>query len=1290
MVTNNSTDCPYKGLRPYTEGDRRYFFGRERDKEVIASNLYVAPLTILYGASGVGKSSVIQAGAIPQLRGGKRVAVVYFNEWQGDYFERALKEQTLKEVCRSTGKAPEEVLSRVKEFLEQEDGARGHSPARGNGSPKGVESVTLDDLLLGCTKGLGLHVLLVFDQFEEYFLYHTPGTSAEGFDAEFARAVNQQEAGVNFMLSMREEELSKLDRFRQRIPNLLSNLVRLENLDRDSARSAIVEPVEVYNAEPEHADEKVTIGPGLVEEILRQVDPDTAEAEVTGQPSPTHTGGRKARIETPFLQLVLTRLWEEERGLGSNMLRLETLNRLGGAKNIASKHLDEVMDKLGNDERETAAAVLRFLVTPTGSKIAQQPTSLASWADVTPEHVRKVLGDLSSKQDMCILRKLSLPNQEERYELFHDVLGPAILAWRDRYVNGRRLARQREEAESRIRAEQRRARRLYMFLIGAVLLLLMMGGLTVFAIQQQRAATWQKGEAERQKGEAEGQAVIAVHARTEAEKASSDLADQKKKVEGALEIAKTQKNEAIAAKDLADKQRKRADDLNTSVEQSTMIDRTRGAALSALKAGNFEEAISKNRELVGLAADNRSVRVEALLSIADNQLNGSQTGPYLFLFMLQPELKGIEKDASEATQTVLQYLPYLLLAAQGESPESDDKALIANMKKTSDEIAKTLDEASKTNQGGGEVDRLRDEAEIETRRGSLAYLSALISDGADESKSDNLSPTQLEEILAHYEKASEAYRKAGERGQEAKTLRKMGLLLEESAADTEKSPAAVDGEGDNGGEHESELARKRAVVERIVNYFDRAARSYNAAGKRLDEATMYSHLGDFCAELTTDYKNKEDVAQTYYQTALAVYVEINRPDKEADVAKTLADLLKKNGGSAVEFYKQARRAYSRAAARSHGKDSSLNNKENEMLKAVADLLPDSGPNSKEAYFRKEVIASYAADPAAQARALGMVAGYYKGSDKAKALEYYKEERQAWKRAGNLKEEGDVLYDMGNLSKEKGEQNYTEWFEQARKVYDGIDARAKDEGGDLILPTVAYNLKAIADLYDKDDKEDLAVAAYADALRAYTTSQSRDSYTLKSFIQPLAKFYVKRDDPKAKQVAQTALDYFRAKQDLMGEASMLETFGSVYKEQGKGQDAVGYYEEAAKVYEKMKKFYETSGMVTAVGKILEEQGEKGKALVDYYNRVADESHRLNNHFREGAAYWAAANYYHEAKQNQEAIRYYGLTRQACHDAGLKTEEASVLRSISYIYLELGDKPSADAAVKQADALTNKEN
>jgi hypothetical protein len=70
-MTSSAEDrnrCPYVGLQPFEEADREFFFGRELDQRVIISNLLAAPLTILYGSSGVGKSSALMAGVVPQLR----------------------------------------------------------------------------------------------------------------------------------------------------------------------------------------------------------------------------------------------------------------------------------------------------------------------------------------------------------------------------------------------------------------------------------------------------------------------------------------------------------------------------------------------------------------------------------------------------------------------------------------------------------------------------------------------------------------------------------------------------------------------------------------------------------------------------------------------------------------------------------------------------------------------------------------------------------------------------------------------------------------------------------------------------------------------------------------------------------------------------------------------------------------------------------------------------------------------------------------------------------------------
>src|SRR5438270_13894414 len=87
-------DSPYIGLMPYLEKDEPYFFGRQAESEIITANLLASRITLLYGPSGVGKSSVLHAGVLPHLRrtvmqektmdGAPQFVVVTFSTWRDD------------------------------------------------------------------------------------------------------------------------------------------------------------------------------------------------------------------------------------------------------------------------------------------------------------------------------------------------------------------------------------------------------------------------------------------------------------------------------------------------------------------------------------------------------------------------------------------------------------------------------------------------------------------------------------------------------------------------------------------------------------------------------------------------------------------------------------------------------------------------------------------------------------------------------------------------------------------------------------------------------------------------------------------------------------------------------------------------------------------------------------------------------------------------------------------------------------------------------------------------------
>jgi hypothetical protein len=414
MATNTSPNfCPYKGLQPYTEADRAYFFGRERDQEIIASNLYAAPLTVLYGASGVGKTSVLLAGVVPQLRQTPRLAVVVFRAWQDENFLTALKNQTLDALQKSLGK------------------------------PLAVDvSLPFDDFANACATELRGNLFFIFDQFEEYFLYHAPTADDTGFDAEFARAVNRREVAANFLLAMREDSLSRLDRFKGRIPNLLGNMLRLEHLDHAAAVSAIRNPLAEYNRQTA-PPAPINIEDQLVETVITQVQTGSVALGRSGVGQLAESAA--TRVETPYLQLVMTRLWDAERRANSNVLRRATFDRLGGAQQIVRTHLDTTMARLAGSERDVAARAFRYLVTPSQTKIAFTVPDLADFAAVSQTKLEPVLRKLA-EPDVRVLRSVAPAAGEKkqvRYEIFHDVLAPAVLDWRERYQEQNRTKRVR-------------------------------------------------------------------------------------------------------------------------------------------------------------------------------------------------------------------------------------------------------------------------------------------------------------------------------------------------------------------------------------------------------------------------------------------------------------------------------------------------------------------------------------------------------------------------------------------------------------------------------------------------------------------------------------------------------------------------------------------------------------------------------------------------------------------------------------------------------------------------------
>jgi WD40 repeat protein len=442
------------GLIPYSVEDAPFFFGRDADREIITANLMASHLTLVYGSSGVGKSSVLHAGVAYYLR---QQARDNLRLWKSPEFSIALFSSWRDDPIAG-------LLSEVRSGFE----SIGLDPS---GAPFS-NSERLAEKLYTLARWSNGDLFIVLDQFEEYFLYHGQEDGEGTFAVEFPRAVSflpPQDStskpedrlfDVNFLIAIREDALAKLDRFKGHIPNLYDNYLRVSHLDSKAAREAIVRPVEEeYNRRLSDGQSKFSIEPELVDEVLDKAktgrvglgEPDAVGRGVGGV-RPDELG-----IETPFLQLVMTRLWEEETQHGSRNLSLATLTRLGGAESIASKHFHDEMGKLTDDERDLASHILRRLITPSGTKYAYSAADLAKDASVPEPAVESLLVKMS--QETRILRKVEpAPGQKaNRFEIFHDVLATGILAWVAQY---RQVKEQAEVAQRAAdEAEQERRRR---------------------------------------------------------------------------------------------------------------------------------------------------------------------------------------------------------------------------------------------------------------------------------------------------------------------------------------------------------------------------------------------------------------------------------------------------------------------------------------------------------------------------------------------------------------------------------------------------------------------------------------------------------------------------------------------------------------------------------------------------------------------------------------------------------------------------------------------------------------
>ena len=175
----NTPRSPYKGLSAFGDSalDAMLFFGRERERDLVIANMTASRLTVLYGPAGVGKSSLLNAGVARSLREDpetRRVAV--FNSWIDDRTD---------ELRAAVAEAAERVR------LHDSRPGRGVLPLPPRHRPFGSELAELGTARCASTSS------------SPCARTHSRSSTLQGL-----------------------------------VPNLLGNYLRLDHLDRESARAA--------------------------------------------------------------------------------------------------------------------------------------------------------------------------------------------------------------------------------------------------------------------------------------------------------------------------------------------------------------------------------------------------------------------------------------------------------------------------------------------------------------------------------------------------------------------------------------------------------------------------------------------------------------------------------------------------------------------------------------------------------------------------------------------------------------------------------------------------------------------------------------------------------------------------------------------------------------------------------------------------------------------------------------------------------------------------------------------
>lgn len=453
MTTDTQTrQTRYPGSRPFTQDDEALFFGRDEDIAKLTTFITVENITVLYGRSGLGKTSLLNAGVLPKLENEHQYCIipVRFGSWVQDNRKHPLDivEEKFEEMTRQ-----ENFLNNI----ESEDISLWQHI-------KNLELTLPNQTTL----------LLVFDQFEELFTYPegVPDFAKALADLlycrmpkEFQRALRlatrsnanlltlerseflERPVKLKVLMSIRSDRMSLLNSLSSQIPSVLLNCYELKPLSREQAEKAVISPAQKVG---EFQSPPFTYHPEALKKILDYL---------------TQNGAKS--IESFQLQ-ILCQFIEENIVIGRNDTHVEE-HDLGELETIYTNYYDNNLKKLGTEDEQRKARI--FIEEGLIFAEEERRTTLFEGQIYSKFAISPEL--LSSLVDTHLIRSEPHSSGGYVYELSHDTLvAPILKAKSLRFENEQLQRAQQQLLEIKAKRKTKIKRALFIFLTPVIIFIL--------------------------------------------------------------------------------------------------------------------------------------------------------------------------------------------------------------------------------------------------------------------------------------------------------------------------------------------------------------------------------------------------------------------------------------------------------------------------------------------------------------------------------------------------------------------------------------------------------------------------------------------------------------------------------------------------------------------------------------------------------------------------------------------------------------------------------------------------